>query len=266
MKFRIFELRRVMWRYDRSWHCFLFQRFAIEERLVDGIRLNVPTNPEKLASETNQSRFTGCNLTNIQRYYSKYGRDISSDAILFKRKALEVLSAAMNALDRLVVRFWLSSGTCLGKQIQCLDYEWIYAFILRSFDRSFVCSVIHSLALSTSFARSHVFSLACAFVRWLVPSPVLSSICPFLVPSISFCYFLPLFFSIVRISLVRSVNFSLFRSIFCVVVVLFSLSFARFFTFPRLGSRLFTQISQSSYVQISFRFFQSSAFFVDFRS
>ena len=94
---------------------FYFQRFAIEERLVDGIRLNVPADPEKLASEINQSRFTGCNLTNIQRYYSKYGRDISSDAILFKRKALEVLSAAMNALDRLGVRFWLSSGTCLGK-------------------------------------------------------------------------------------------------------------------------------------------------------
>ena len=94
---------------------FYFQRFAIEERFVDGIRLNVPADPEKLASEINQSRFTGCNLTNIQRYYSKYGRDISSDAILFKRKALEVLSAAMNALDRLGVRFWLSSGTCLGK-------------------------------------------------------------------------------------------------------------------------------------------------------
>lgn len=96
-----------------------FNRFAIEERLVDGIRLNVPTNPEKLASETNQSRFTGCNLTNIQRYYSKYGRDISSDAILFKRKALEVLSAAMNALVRFGVRFWLSSGTCLGWFRQC---------------------------------------------------------------------------------------------------------------------------------------------------
>ena len=94
---------------------FYFQRFAIEERLVDGIRLNVPADPEKLASEINQSRFTGCKVTNIQRYYSKYGRDISSDAILFKRKALEVLSAAMNALDRLGVRFWLSSGTCLGK-------------------------------------------------------------------------------------------------------------------------------------------------------
>ena len=93
---------------------FYIQRFAIEEKLVDGIHLNVPADPEKLASERNQSRFTGCNLTNVQRYYSKFGRDISPDALLFKRKALEVLSAAINALDRLGVRFWLSSGTCLG--------------------------------------------------------------------------------------------------------------------------------------------------------
>lgn len=93
---------------------FYIQRFAIEEKLVDGILLNVPADPEKLASEKNQSRFTGCNLTNVQRYYSKFGRDISPDALLFKRKALEVLSAAINALDRLGVRFWLSSGTCLG--------------------------------------------------------------------------------------------------------------------------------------------------------
>lgn len=93
---------------------FCIQRFAIEERIVDRIHLNVPADPEKLASERNQSRFTGCNLTNVQRYYSKFGRDISPDALLFKRKALEVLSAAVNALDRLGVRFWLSSGTCLG--------------------------------------------------------------------------------------------------------------------------------------------------------
>ena len=94
---------------------FYIQRFRIEEKLVDGIRLNVPADAERLALEKSQSRFTGCNLTNIQRYYSKYGRDVSSDAMLFKRKALEVLSAAVNALDRLGVRFWLSSGTSLGK-------------------------------------------------------------------------------------------------------------------------------------------------------
>lgn len=75
----------------------------------------MPTEPDKLASEQAQAQFKGCNLTNARQFYSKYGRDVSPDAILFKRKALEVLSAAMSALDRLGVRFWLSSGTCLGE-------------------------------------------------------------------------------------------------------------------------------------------------------
>ena len=94
------------------------QRFPIENKVIDGIHLSVHADPKKLASETSQSQFTGCNLTNAQMYYSKYGRDISPDAVLFKRKALEVLSTAINALDRLGVRFWLSSGTCLGKKNQ----------------------------------------------------------------------------------------------------------------------------------------------------
>ena len=89
----------------------------MEQRVIDGILINVPTDPEKLASEGSQSKFTGCNITNVQLYYSKYGRDISPDAVLFKKKALEVLSTAINALDRLGVRFWLSSGTCLGKKM-----------------------------------------------------------------------------------------------------------------------------------------------------
>ena len=98
-------------------HCyFIFiHRFSIEEKVIDGIHLNVPADPDKLASEQNQSRFTGCNITNARQFYSKYGRDVSADALLFKRKALEVLTAAVSALDRLGVRFWLSSGTCLGE-------------------------------------------------------------------------------------------------------------------------------------------------------
>jgi len=94
-------------------------RFSIEEKVIDGIHLHVPAHPDKLASEQNQTHFTGCNLTNARQFYSKYGRDVSPDAVLFKKKALEVLSTAINALDRLGVRFWLSSGTCLGWFRQC---------------------------------------------------------------------------------------------------------------------------------------------------
>lgn len=96
-----------------------FNRFSIKEAIVDGIRLNLPSDPDKLASQQKQSRFKGCNLTNARHYYSKYGRDVSPDAVLFKSKALEVLSIAIKSLNRLGVRYWLSSGTCLGWFRQC---------------------------------------------------------------------------------------------------------------------------------------------------
>lgn len=80
------------------------------------MHLKVPAEPDKLTAEKTQAQFKGCNLTNARQFYSKYGRDVSPDAVLFKRKAFEVLSSAVNALDRLDVRFWLSSGTCLGER------------------------------------------------------------------------------------------------------------------------------------------------------
>ena len=94
----------------------MFERFPIEEKVIDGIPISIPADLKKLTSETSQSQFTGCNLSNAQAYYGKYGRDVSQDAVLFKKKALEVLSTAINTLDHLGVRFWLSSGTCLGKK------------------------------------------------------------------------------------------------------------------------------------------------------
>lgn len=94
-------------------------KFPIEEKVIDGIHISIPADQKKISLETSQSQFTGCNLTNAQAYYGKYGRDVSQDAVLFKKIALEVLSTAITALDRLGVRFWLSSGTCLGWFRQC---------------------------------------------------------------------------------------------------------------------------------------------------
>ena len=103
-------------KFHRWLFTFFCYRLSIKEAIVDGIRLNLPSDPDKLASQQKHSRFKGCNLTNARHYYSKYGRDVSPDAVLFKSKAVEVLSIAIKALNRLGVRYWLSSGTCLGKK------------------------------------------------------------------------------------------------------------------------------------------------------
>lgn len=96
-----------------------FSRLSVKNEVIDGVNVRVPAEPHKLLFEQNQSHFIGCNLTNAQRFYSKYGRDVSPDALLFKKKALQVLSIVVEVLDHLGVRFWLSSGTCLGWFRQC---------------------------------------------------------------------------------------------------------------------------------------------------
>ena len=109
---------------NKLWILVFDGRLPTVERTVDRINLKIPSDPDKLLMERKQSRFIGCNVANAQHFYSKYGRDISPDAILFRQKALEVLKMAVTALDSLQVRFWLSSGTCLGKL--CHKYILVY--------------------------------------------------------------------------------------------------------------------------------------------
>ena len=136
-------------KFHRWLFTFFFCRFSIKEAIVDGIRLNLPSDPDKLASQQKQSRFKGCNLTNAGHYYSKYGRDVSPDAVLFKSKAVEVLSIAIKALNRLGVRYWLSSGTCLGKKR--LDWRRFLVIVVSSFFS----------AISSSFISVWKYYLLC---------------------------------------------------------------------------------------------------------
>ena len=136
-------------KFHRWLFTFFFCRFSIKEAIVDGIRLNLPSDPDKLASQQKQSRFKGCNLTNARHYYSKYGRDVSPDAVLFKSKALEVLSIAIKSLNRLGVRYWLSSGTCLGKKR--LDWRRFLLIVVSSFFS----------AISSSFISVWKYYLLC---------------------------------------------------------------------------------------------------------
>ena len=139
-------------KFHRWLFTFFCYRFSIKEAILDGIRLNLPSDPNKLASQQKQSRFKGCNLTNARHYYSKYGRDVSPDAVLFKSKAVEVLSIAIKALNRLGVRYWLSSGTCLGKKR--LDWMWFLVFQLLLLVRFF-------MAIISSFISVWNYYLLC---------------------------------------------------------------------------------------------------------
>lgn len=56
-------------------------------------------------------------LSQLTFAFQVYPDDASFDAVEFRRKAKSLLHLAALTLNNLGVKFWLSSGTCLGKNI-----------------------------------------------------------------------------------------------------------------------------------------------------
>ena len=55
-------------------------------------------------------------------FHKKYGTGMSEEGKVFWRGAKDLLSRAKKVLDELGMRFWMSSGTCLGKMLYLKDY------------------------------------------------------------------------------------------------------------------------------------------------
>jgi hypothetical protein len=66
------------------------------------------------------SRFIECDLKQAHAFYSDHEEERSSEAEMFTIQAGDVLRTAKQALDGLGVRFWISSGTCLGRLINII--------------------------------------------------------------------------------------------------------------------------------------------------
>lgn len=54
--------------------------------------------------------------------FQLYPDDVSLDAVEFRKKAKSLLHLAALTLNNLGVKFWLSSGTCLGKNLCCVAF------------------------------------------------------------------------------------------------------------------------------------------------
>lgn len=54
--------------------------------------------------------------------FQLYPDDASLDAVEFRKKAKSLLHLAALTLNNLGVKFWLSSGTCLGKKLCCVAF------------------------------------------------------------------------------------------------------------------------------------------------
>ena len=83
---------------------------------IDNIALRVPRYPKQFMDIVPQSSFIPCNLTRNKQFKQIYGIPDTPDHIYFKQSAKALLAQAVQVLNALNVKFWLSSGTCLGKE------------------------------------------------------------------------------------------------------------------------------------------------------
>ena len=91
-----------------------FGRFSLYISTIDDRAIRLPADINEFLKNMENSRYLPCNIKRAREFYSKYGDDGTNEAGTFRKRGKEVLQIAKIILDNLRVRFWLSSGTCLG--------------------------------------------------------------------------------------------------------------------------------------------------------
>ncbi|NWR21147.1 FKTN protein, partial [Emberiza fucata] len=86
---------------------------------IDDLKVQIPKNPSSFLQEMSHSRFLECRYREARAFFQLYPDDASLDAVEFRKKAKSLLHLAALTLNNLGVKFWLSSGTCLGWFRQC---------------------------------------------------------------------------------------------------------------------------------------------------
>ncbi|XP_045323302.1 fukutin isoform X3 [Leopardus geoffroyi] len=96
-----------------------FDRPELQQITVDGLEVLIPKDPVHFLEEIPHSRFIECRYKEARAFFQQYLDDNTVEAMAFRKSAKELLQLAARTLKKLGVRFWLSSGTCLGWYRQC---------------------------------------------------------------------------------------------------------------------------------------------------
>ncbi|XP_059513525.1 ribitol-5-phosphate transferase FKTN isoform X5 [Myotis daubentonii] len=96
-----------------------FDRPELQQITVDGLEVLIPKDPVHFLEEIPHSRFIECRYREARAFFQQYLDDSTVEAVTFRKSAKELLQLAAKTLKKLGVRFWLSSGTCLGWYRQC---------------------------------------------------------------------------------------------------------------------------------------------------
>ncbi|ELW64570.1 FSD1-like protein, partial [Tupaia chinensis] len=96
-----------------------FDRPELQQVTVDGVEVLIPKDLTHFLEEIPHSRFIECRYKEARAFFQQYLDDNTVEAMAFRKNAKELLQLAAKTLKKLGVRFWLSSGTCLGWYRQC---------------------------------------------------------------------------------------------------------------------------------------------------
>ncbi|XP_073082871.1 ribitol-5-phosphate transferase FKTN isoform X3 [Manis javanica] len=96
-----------------------FDRPELQQITVDGLEVLIPKDTMHFLEEIPHSRFIECRYKEARAFFQQYLDDNTVEAVAFRKSAKELLQLAAKTLEKLGVRFWLSSGTCLGWYRQC---------------------------------------------------------------------------------------------------------------------------------------------------
>ncbi|XP_060055044.1 ribitol-5-phosphate transferase FKTN isoform X1 [Erinaceus europaeus] len=96
-----------------------FDRPELQPVTVDGLDILMPKDPTHFLQEIPHSRFIECQYKEARAFFQQYLDDNTMEAMTFRKSAKELLQLAAKTLTELGIRFWLSSGTCLGWYRQC---------------------------------------------------------------------------------------------------------------------------------------------------
>lgn len=96
-----------------------YNKFDLALVRLFGYRITLPRNVASFVAQMESSHFVECNYTRAKLFHEQYGKDVSAEAVEFKSDAWRLLAKTKELLNSLSLRFWLSSGTCLGYFRQC---------------------------------------------------------------------------------------------------------------------------------------------------
>ncbi|XP_038048368.1 fukutin-like [Patiria miniata] len=96
-----------------------YDKMEFRTRRADGVNLRIPKDINRFLEQIPFSRHLECNYDQARAFGRSYGRDGTPEALAFRQSARDLLEKGKRVLDELGIRFWLSSGTCLGWFREC---------------------------------------------------------------------------------------------------------------------------------------------------